>query len=99
MVEGLAKKSQPDRNWQIRFRLRRLGLSVPGVMPLDTFGQEPLATALAAAGESRAAALGFHACPKTVLAFARSFRWLIGAFHKAEKWVRRDWGAITVGIG
>jgi len=50
-------------------------------MMLHTFGQQTFATSLPPARESGAAALCFHARTKTMLAFARSFRCLIGAFH------------------
>jgi hypothetical protein len=52
---------------------------------IDAFWQQALATALTAAGEGGASAFGPHTRAKTVLALARSFRWLISAFHKAEK--------------
>jgi len=54
-------------------------------MALDAFGQKSLASALAASREGGASAFGPHARPKTVLLLARSFGWLISAFHKAEK--------------
>jgi len=54
-------------------------------MPLDAFRQQPLAAALAAAGKSCATAFGTHAGTKTVLTFARPFRWLVSAFHKTGK--------------
>jgi hypothetical protein len=52
---------------------------------IDTFGQKSLASALATAREGGASAFGPHPGPKTVLLLARSFGWLISAFHKAEK--------------
>jgi len=52
-------------------------------MNLHTFGQQTLAASLSPTRESCAAALCFHARTKTMLAFARSFRCLIGAFHEA----------------
>ena len=54
---------------------------MPRVMNLHTFGQQTLAASLSPTRESCAAALCFHARTKTMLAFARSFRCLIGAFH------------------
>ena len=65
-------------------------------MTLDAFGQEPFATALAPARERGAAALGFHPGAKTVLAFPRAFGRLVSAFHKAESFAGRDFGAVTV---
>jgi hypothetical protein len=56
---------------------------MPGVMILDTLRQQTLAASLSPTRESGAATLRFHACAKTMLAFARSFRCLIGAFHEA----------------
>jgi hypothetical protein len=44
--------------------------------------EQAFATALAPARKGGAAALCFHTRAKTVLAFTRSFRWLISAFHK-----------------
>jgi hypothetical protein len=47
----------------------------------DALWKQAFATALAPARKSGAAALCFHTRAKTVLAFTRSFRWLICAFH------------------
>ena len=62
------------------------GFGVPGVGNFDTFGQQALATALAAAAQNRAAALRLHSSAKPELALARALTWLVGAFHKSEKW-------------
>jgi hypothetical protein len=61
------------------------GLGVPGVGNLDTFGQQPFATALAAAAEGRASALRLHPSAKTELPLACALAWLIGAFHRFGK--------------
>jgi hypothetical protein len=61
------------------------GLGVARVMAVDAFRQKTFATALATAREGGASAFRPHARSKTVLALACSFRWLISAFHKAEK--------------
>lgn len=61
--------------------LRRLRLRVAGVVPVSPLWQQAFATALAPARKSGSAALGPHTCTKTVLAFTRSLRWLISAFH------------------
>jgi len=53
-------------------------------MILHAFRQETLAATLATTGESGAATLRFHARTKTMLAFARAFRCLVGAFHGAD---------------
>jgi len=53
-----------------------------GVLPGNALWKQAFATTLAPARKSSAAALCFHAGAKTVLLFARSFRWLISAFHK-----------------
>ena len=50
-------------------------------MMLHTFGQQAFAASLPPARESGTATLCLHARTKTMLAFARSFRCLIGAFH------------------
>jgi len=57
-------------------------LRVAGVVYANAFWKQAFATALAPARKSGAAALCFHTRAKTVLAFTRSFRWLISAFHK-----------------
>jgi hypothetical protein len=54
-------------------------------MTIDAFWQQAFAAALAASGEGGASAFRPHARAKTVLLLARSFGWLISAFHKAEK--------------
>ena len=56
-------------------------LRVTRVMMLHTFGQQTFAASLPPARESGTATLRFHTRTKTMLAFARSFRCLIGAFH------------------
>ncbi len=53
-----------------------------GVVQFNALWKQAFATALATARKSGAAALCFHTRAKTVLAFTRSFRWLISAFHK-----------------
>ena len=53
-----------------------------GVVQFNALWKQAFATALAPARKSGAAALCSHACAKTVLAFTRSLRWLISAFHK-----------------
>jgi len=68
-------------------------------MALDTFGQKPLPPALTTSREGGASAFRPHACPKTVLPLARSFRWLIGAFHKAENSRPRELRAVILGWG
>ena len=55
-----------------------------GVVPVSALWEQAFATALATARKSGAAALRSHTCAKTVLAFTRSLRWLISAFHNRE---------------
>ena len=74
------------------------GLGVPREMTLDAFRQKSLASALATTRESGASAFCPHARAKTVLLLARSFGWLISAFHKAAKLVRRELRAVTLGM-
>jgi len=64
------------------FGLRRLSLCVAGVLPVNALWKQAFPTALAPAGKSSATTLSSHASAKTVLTSTRSFRWLIGAFHK-----------------
>ena len=67
-------------------------------MAFDAAREQPFASALAAASERGATAFCFHTGAKTVLAFTRAFGGLIGAFHKAGRFARRDFGAVTVEI-
>ena len=53
-----------------------------GVVQFNALWKQAFATALAPARKSSAAALCSHTRAKTVLAFTRSFRGLISAFHK-----------------
>jgi hypothetical protein len=57
---------------------------VARVVPVNALWKQAFATALAAARKSGAAPLGSHTCAKTVLAFTRSLRWLVSAFHNRE---------------
>ena len=72
------------------------GLGVTRVMAIHPFRQKPLSAALPAPGERRPAALGLHPGAETVLAFTSSLRWLVGTFHKAEKYARRELRALTL---
>ena len=67
-----------------------------GVVPVNSLWKQAFATALATARKNGAAALGSHTCAKTMLAFTRSLRWLIGAFHSRELF-GSDLRAVTVG--
>ena len=73
-----------------------LRLRVARVMAFDAFGQQTFAAALTPPGEGGAAAFRFHPRTKTVLAFAGAFGRLVSAFHEAEQFSRRDFGAVTV---
>src|SRR6476620_11568173 len=53
-----------------------------GVVQFNALWKQAFATALAPACKSGAAALCSHTRAKTMLAFTRSFRWLISAFHR-----------------
>jgi hypothetical protein len=66
------------------------------VMPVNALGKQSFATALPPARQSGPSALGLHPRAKTVLAFTRSFRWLVSAFHDRD-WLGPDPGAVTVG--
>jgi hypothetical protein len=63
---------------------------------VDAAREQTFASPLATTSERGAAAFGFHTGAKTMLAFARAFGRLIGAFHKAGRFARRDFGAVTV---
>ena len=54
------------------------------IVPLNAFGQQTFATALAPAREDGATALSPHTSAKAMLAFARSLGWLISSLHKAQ---------------
>jgi hypothetical protein len=58
---------------------------MPREMTIDAFWQQTFAAALTTTRQGSASAFGPHAGAKTVLLLARSFGWLISAFHKAEK--------------
>jgi hypothetical protein len=70
---------------------------VAGEVTLDAFRQETLSAALTTARERGPSTLGPHPRAKSVLLFSRSFRWLIGAFHKAENSRPRELRAVTLG--
>ena len=55
-----------------------------GVVQFNALWKQAFATALAPARKSSAATFCSHTRAKTVLAFTRSFRWLISAFHNRE---------------
>lgn len=74
-----------------------LRLSVARVMALDSFRQKPLSPALPAASQRGAPAFGSHPRAEPVLAFTSSLRWLVGAFHKAEKSAPRELRAVSLG--
>lgn len=71
---------------------QELGLGVAGEVNLHALGQEAFTTALTAAGQDGAAALGFHAGAEPELLFARPFGRLVGAFHKPLKFVWKKSG-------
>jgi len=75
-----------------------LRLRVAGEVAFDAFWQETLSAALTTARERRASAFGPHPRAKSVLLFARSFRWLISAFHKAENSRPRELRAVTLEV-
>ena len=79
------------------YRKARLGLCVPGVMPLNAFWQQAFPTTLAPSCESCSTTFGAHARTKSVLAFACSLRCLVSAFHNRDA-SARELGAATVGI-
>jgi len=54
-------------------------------MTIDAFRQQTFTAALTTTRKGGASAFGAHPRAKTVLLLARSFGWLISAFHKAEK--------------
>ncbi len=74
-------------------------LGVAREMALDAFGQQSLASALAASCECGASAFRPHARSKTVLLLAGPLGWLISTFHKAERYARRELRAVTLGWG
>jgi hypothetical protein len=55
------------------------------VVYLDAFREQAFTPALPPARQRGTARFRFHARPKTVLALACSFRWLVSPFHKTEK--------------
>jgi hypothetical protein len=77
--------------------MRQLRLGMPGVMEFRALGKKTLSAALTAPCKRGASAFRPHPGPKTVLTFARALRWLVSAFHKAEKYLRRELRAVTLG--
>jgi hypothetical protein len=59
-------------------------------MHLCPLGQKTFPSTLSPPCQSRTAAFRFHAGPKAMLAFTRSLRSLVSAFHKANDLDRRD---------
>jgi len=55
------------------------------VVSLDAFWEQAFATALPATRQRGTASLCLHTRTKSMLAFARSLRWLVGPFHKTGK--------------
>jgi len=76
-IFGLPEKAET------RPKREKLGLCMAGVMIFDTLRQQTFTASLSPTREGGTAPLRFHARAKTMLAFARSFRCLIGAFHGA----------------
>jgi len=76
---------QNARRRSVRCPQRKSGLGMPGVMIFHAFGQQAFATALPTSGQDGSTAFGFHPCPKTMLALAGPFRWLVGSFHAAAR--------------
>jgi hypothetical protein len=62
-----------------------LRLRVTSVVNLNAFREQTLATALPTARQRGTARLCLHTRTKSMLAFARSLRWLVSPFHKTEK--------------
>jgi len=89
---------RPFARTRVKSRLRRRrasrgkrslsGLGVPGVVDFDTLGQQALASALTAACEDGAAALGLHPRAKAKLPLASALARLIGAFHIRKNLLR-----------
>jgi len=65
-------------------QFKKSSLRVACVVSVNAFRQQTFPTALPPACEGGATAFGSHTGAKTVLVFARSLRWLIGAFHKTD---------------
>ena len=65
-------------------QFKKSSLRVACVVSVNAFRQQTFPTALPPARKSGAAAPCSHTCAKTVLAFTRSLRWLISAFHNRE---------------
>jgi hypothetical protein len=55
------------------------------VVFLDAFWEQAFATALPPTRQRGTASLCLHTRAKSMLAFARSLRWLVSPFHKTEK--------------
>jgi hypothetical protein len=88
-----------DLTFELRKSYSASRLGMTRVMAIHPFRQQPLSAALPAPGQRRPTALGSHPGAETVLAFPSSLRWLVGTFHKAEKYARRELRALTLKWG
>jgi hypothetical protein len=75
----------------------RLGLGVARVVALGPRWQKAFTSALTPAREGGPSAFRSHTRAETVLSLPGPFRWLISAFHKAEKFASRELKAVTLG--
>ena len=97
LSETFTGHSGPPAGWTRPVASSDSSLCVAGVVALNAFWKKTLASALSTPCESRSSAFGAHARAKPVLALASPFRWLISAFHKTEKFARRELRAVTLG--
>ena len=65
-------------------QFKKSSLRVACVVSVNAFRQQTFPTALPPPREGGTTAFGSHPRAKAVLAFTRSLRWLISAFHKTD---------------
>jgi len=62
---------------------KKSSFRVTRVVPVNAFREQAFPAALSPTRERGTTAFGSHPSAKTMLAFTRSLRWLIRAFHKS----------------
>jgi len=89
--------SERSANLRVRRREGKLGLGVAGVVAFGPLWQKAFTSTLTPARECGPSAFRSHTRTEAVLTLPGPFRWLISAFHKAEKFASRELKAVTLG--
>ena len=75
----------PISNFKSLSNGEKLRLRMARVVSLNAFWEQAFATALPPSRQRGTAGFCLHTRTKSMLAFARSLRWLVSPFHKTEK--------------